>query len=127
MVTRGDFNLSAVDNDVNKHWQKVLQFRRRNPAVGAGQQTNLGADTYGRKFTEGTYSNSVVIRLNTQAGQSYTVNVSGFFSDGQKVMDGYDTSKTAVVSDVPRALRACRSRRTPKPPRKNASSNPPRG
>lgn len=98
MVTRGDFNWSAVDNDVNKHWQKVGQFRRRNPAVGAGQQTNLGADTYGRKFTEGTYSNSVVIRLNTQAGQSYTVNVSGFFSDGQKVMDGYDTSKTAVVS-----------------------------
>ena len=33
MATRGDFNWDAVDNDVNKHWQKVGQFRRRNPAV----------------------------------------------------------------------------------------------
>ncbi|MDE5887896.1 MAG: chitobiase/beta-hexosaminidase C-terminal domain-containing protein [Muribaculaceae bacterium] len=98
MVTRGDFNWNAEDNEVNKHWQKVGQFRRRNAAVGAGTQTNLGADTYGRKFSENGYTNGVVIRLNTQSGQSYTVNVSGIFNDGQRVMDGYDTSKTATVS-----------------------------
>ncbi|MDE6443847.1 MAG: chitobiase/beta-hexosaminidase C-terminal domain-containing protein, partial [Muribaculaceae bacterium] len=98
MVTRGDFNWNAVDNDVNKHWQKVGQFRRRNAAVGAGSQINLGQDTYGRKFSENGYENAVVIRLNTQAGQSYTVNVNGVFNDGQRVMDGYDISKTATVS-----------------------------
>lgn len=98
MVTRGDMNWSAENNDVNKHWQKVGQFRRRNPAVGAGTQTSLGSDTYGRKFSENGYSNAVVIRLNTTSGQSYTVNVSGYFADGERVMDGYNTSNSATVS-----------------------------
>lgn len=97
MATRSDFNWSAVDNDDNKHWQKIGQFRRRNPAVGAGTQTDLGSDTYGRKFTDGAYTNSVVIRLNTSAGQTYTVSVNGIFDDGAKVMDGYNTATTATV------------------------------
>ena len=98
MATRSDFNWSAVDNDDNKHWQRIGQFRRRNPAVGAGTQTNLGGDTYGRRFTDGEYSNAAVIRLNTTAGQTYTVSVNGFFADGAKVMDGYNTATTATVS-----------------------------
>ncbi len=98
MATRSDFNWSAVDNDDNKHWQRIGQFRRRNPAVGAGTQTNLGGDTYGRMFTDGEYTNAAVIRLNTTAGQTYTVNVNGFFADGAKVMDGYNTATTATVS-----------------------------
>ena len=98
MATRSDFNWSAVDNDDNKHWQLIGQFRRRNPAVGAGTQTNLGGDTYGRMFTDGEYTNAAVIRLNTTAGQTYTVNVNGFFANGAKVMDGYNTTTTATVS-----------------------------
>lgn len=98
MATRSDFNWSAVDNDDNKHWQLIGQFRRRNPAVGAGTQTNLGGDTYGRMFTDGEYTNAAVIRLNTTAGQTYTVNVNGFFANGAKVMDGYNTATTATVS-----------------------------
>ncbi len=98
MVTRGDFNWDAEDNDVNLHWQKIGQFRRRNPAVGAGSQTALGADTYGRTFSENGYSNAVVIRLNTSAGQTYTVSTGDCFADGTKVMDGYNSSNTAEVS-----------------------------
>lgn len=97
MATRSDFNWDAVDNADNKHWQLIGQFRRRNPAVGAGTQSNLGSDTYGRSFTDGAYANAVVIRLNTSAGQTYTVNVNGFFADGTKVMDGYNTATTATV------------------------------
>ncbi|MBD5370769.1 MAG: hypothetical protein HDR80_06430 [Bacteroides sp.] len=97
MVTRGDFNWSAVDNDVNLHWQKVGQFRRRNPAVGAGTQT-ISDGTYIRKFSDGAYSNAVAIRLDTQSGQSYTLNVGSAFADGTRVMDGYNTDNTATVS-----------------------------
>lgn len=97
MVTRGDFNWDAEDNDVNKHWQKIGQFRRRNPAVGAGTQTIVDG-TYIRTFSENGFSNAVAIRLDTQAGQSYTVNVSGAFADGQRVMDGYNTDNSAIVS-----------------------------
>ncbi len=98
MITRSDFNWDAVDNADNKHWQIIGQFRRRNAAVGAGTQTDLGSDTYGRKFSEGAYSNAVVIKLNTSAGQTYTVSVGDHFADGAKVMDGYNTANTATVS-----------------------------
>ena len=98
MITRSDFNWDAVDNADNKHWQTIGQFRRRNAAVGAGTQTDLGSDTYGRKFSEGEYSNAVVIKLNTSAGQTYTVSVGDHFADGTKVMDGYNTANTATVT-----------------------------
>lgn len=98
MITRSDFNWDAVDNADNKHWQIIGQFRRRNAAVGAGTQTDLGSDTYGRKFSEGEYSNAVVIKLNTSAGQTYTVSVGDHFADGTKVMDGYNTANTATVT-----------------------------
>ena len=88
MATRGDFNWDAVDNDVNKHWQLVGQFRRRNPAVGAGTQT-ISDGAYIRKFSENGYTNAVAIKLDTQAGQSYTVNVGDAFADGTQVMHGY--------------------------------------
>ncbi len=97
MSTRGDFNWNAVDNDVNIHWQKVGQFRRRNPAVGAGTQTESDG-AYLRKFSENGFTNAVVIKLDTQAGQSYTINVSSLWADGQRVMDGYNTANSAVVS-----------------------------
>lgn len=97
MVTRGDFNWDAVDNDVNKHWQKVGQFRRRNPAVGAGSQ-NVVDGCYIRKFTENDYYNAVAIKLDTRSGQSYTINTGDAFPDGTKVMDGYNTENTATVS-----------------------------
>lgn len=98
MATRGDFNWDAVDNADNKHWQLIGKFRRRNPAVGAGVQTTAGTDTYVRKFSENGFSNNVVIRLNTQAGQTYTVDMGGAFADGARVMDGYNTANSAVVS-----------------------------
>lgn len=97
MATRSDFNWDAVDNDDNKHWQKIGQFRRRNPAVGAGTQT-VADGTYVRKFSENGFSNAVAIKLDTQAGQSYTLNVGDAFADGQRVMDGYNTNNSAVVS-----------------------------
>ena len=97
MVTRGDFNWDAVDNDVNLHWQKIGQFRRRNPAVGAGSQTENNG-TFIRKFSEGDYSNAVAIRLNTSAGQTYTLNVGDAFPEGTRVMDGYNTENTATVT-----------------------------
>ena len=41
MMTRGDMNWDAVDNDLNKHWKKLGKFRNAHPAVGAGQQVKI--------------------------------------------------------------------------------------
>lgn len=90
METRGDMNWSAVDGDVNSHWKKVGTFRRNNPAVGAGTQTDLGNDTYGRVWN----NNKVVIKIN--ANGSTSVNVSGIFADGTAVRNAYNGEEGTV-------------------------------
>ena len=67
----------------NSHWKKVGQFRKNNPAVGAGKQSDLGNDTYGRVWND----NKVVIKLN--ASGSTSVNVSGIFNDENQLRSIY--------------------------------------
>lgn len=84
MMTRGDMNLSeAKSSALTAHWGKVGNFRKYNPAVGAG--TGSG--------TKRTYNDSKVA-----IGISGTsVDVSGLFNDGETVYNWYD-GKSAVVS-----------------------------
>ena len=84
MFTRGDMNLSeAKSSALTAHWGKVGNFRKYNPAVGAG--TGSG--------TKRTYNDSkVAIGI---SGSS--VDVSGLFTDGETVYNWYD-GKSAVVS-----------------------------
>jgi alpha-amylase len=84
MMTRGDMNLSeAKSSALTAHWGKVGNFRKYNPAVGAG--TGSG--------TKRTYNDSkVAIGI---SGSS--VDVSGLFTDGETVYNWYD-GKSAVVS-----------------------------
>lgn len=84
MFTRGDMNLSeAKSSPLTAHWGKVGNFRKYNPAVGAG--TGSG--------TKRTYNDSKVA-----IGISGTsVDVSGLFNDGETVYNWYD-GKSAVVS-----------------------------
>ena len=84
MFTRGDMNLSeAKSSALTAHWGKVGNFRKYNPAVGAG--TGSG--------TKRTYNDSKVA-----IGISGTsVDVSGLFNDGETVYNWYD-GKSAVVS-----------------------------
>ena len=84
MMTRGDMNLSeAKSSALVAHWGKVGNFRKYNPAVGAG--TGSG--------TKRTYNDSkVAIGV---SGSS--VDVSGLFNDGTTVYNWYD-GKSAVVS-----------------------------
>lgn len=94
MMTRGDMNWDAANGDVATHWKKLGTFRKNNPAVGAGKQTDLGNSTYGRRYSKNGYTNNVVIKLG--ASGSTDVNVSGFFADGTNVRDAYTGSTTTV-------------------------------
>ena len=75
-------------------WQKVGQFRSRNPAVGAGRQTSLMDGSFCRKFSDPArgIKNAVVIHINP----AQTVETGDCFSDGTVVQDGY-TGATATV------------------------------
>jgi len=92
--TRSDMNWDA-NPDVLAHWSKLGQFRKRNLSVGAGSQTDLGNSTYGRSYEAGGFVNKVVIKLG--ASGSTSVNVAGFFADGDSVKDAY-TGTTATVA-----------------------------
>ncbi len=76
------------------HWQKVGQFRFRNPAVGAGKQTALSDGSLCRTYNDGQgIDNAVVIHV----GSASSVDVSGCFEDGTELQDGY-SGATGTVS-----------------------------
>jgi alpha-amylase len=108
--TQGDATLRSFMNwdDVKNnpetqkilaHWQKLGQFRKHHPAVGAGISKELSQSPYvcTRSFLKGTYSDRVVIGLDLPKG-SKQVAVGNAFKDGEAVRDAY-SGKTAVVAN----------------------------
>lgn len=88
MMTRGDMNLNeAKTAGVTAHWGKVGNFRKYNPAVGAG----TGSGTK-RTYSGPAGDNKVAIGVN-----GASVDVSGLFADGTTVYNWYD-GKSASVS-----------------------------
>ena len=88
MMTRGDMNLpQAKTSALTAHWGKVGNFRKYNPAVGAGK----GSATK-RTYTGPAGNNKVAIGVN-----GASVDVSGLFDNGTKVYNWYD-GKSATVS-----------------------------
>ncbi|MGM0368850.1 MAG: alpha-amylase family glycosyl hydrolase [Bacillota bacterium] len=97
--SRSDYPWDSQDTAALEHWQKLGQFRRDNPAVGAGQQIDIGDDTYGRTYdadNDGTIDNKVVIKINGSG--TTTVDVSEVFADGIEVANAYDGT-TATVNN----------------------------
>ncbi|MBQ3678130.1 MAG: hypothetical protein II929_01260 [Succinivibrio sp.] len=83
-------------NKVLSVWQKVGQFRLRNPAVGAGAQYDIGANSFCRIYKDSSkkIDNRVVIHL----GDSDKVNVSKCFADGTVLQDGYSGKEYRVIN-----------------------------
>ena len=87
MMTRGDMNLpEAKTSATTAHWGKVGNFRKYNPAVGAG----TGSGTK-RTYTGKAGENKVAIGIN-----GTSVDVSGLFTDGTKVYNWYDGTSATV-------------------------------
>ena len=92
MVSRSDMNWSDINGSKKamvEHWGKVGNFRKYNPAVGAGSGTAYKR-TYNGTNAGGT--NKVAISIS-----SGTVDVSGLFNNGTTVYNWYD-GKSATVS-----------------------------
>lgn len=87
---------SFAKDEVTATWQKVGQFRLRNPAVGAGLQEKLADGSYCRHFIDKSKNidNSVVIHF----GQADKVQVGKCFADGTELQDGF-TGKYYTVKN----------------------------
>jgi alpha-amylase len=81
------------------HWQKLGQFRRNHPSVGAGVNTEISTKPYvcSRTFTKGKYSDTVVIGLDLVAGKK-EITVGSAFKEGTKVRDVYSGKIVSVLN-----------------------------
>ena len=81
------------------HWQKLGQFRKNHPSVGAGihQQILTQPYTFSRTFVKGDLKDNVVIGLDLSIGTK-EISVGSIFANGTKVKDAY-SGKEALVSN----------------------------
>ncbi len=89
MMTRGDMNWTEIEGSKKAqvaHWGKVGNFRKYNPAVGAG----VGSGTK-RTYSGAAGENKVAIGID-----GTSVDVSGLFSDGTTVYNWYDGTSAKV-------------------------------
>ncbi|WP_162126505.1 alpha-amylase family glycosyl hydrolase [Flavobacterium phycosphaerae] len=92
-----------IDNPKSKetlaHWQKLGNFRKNHPAVGAGVHQQIAGTpyTFSRTYSNGNYSDKVVVALNLPKDKK-EIPVGTIFANGTKVKDAY-SDNTGVVID----------------------------
>ncbi|MCI6180287.1 MAG: alpha-amylase family glycosyl hydrolase [Treponema porcinum] len=89
MMTRGDMNWDDIEGSKKAqvaHWGKVGNFRKYNPAVGAG----VGSGTK-RTYSGAAGENKVAIGID-----GTSVDVKGLFADGTTVYNWYDGTSSTV-------------------------------
>jgi len=101
---RSFMNWEAIEKDpetkeILTHWQKLGKFREAHPAVGAGKHKMISKKPYmfKRSYTNGDFSEIVVVALDTKKGQK-TLKVESVFEDGDKLRDAY-SNEEAIVKD----------------------------
>ncbi len=97
--TRSFMNWGSVDNTVLSHWQKIGQFRRCHPAVGAGTHTKLGDAPYTflREYinADAGICDKVIVAVGASSGTP--ISVGGAIADGTVLRDAY-TGEVSTVS-----------------------------
>lgn len=81
--------------DVLSYWQKLGQFRKNHPAVGAGKHQTLSKEPYvfSRTFIQEDYQDKVVIGLDLKANE---VSVGSVFKEGETIRDAYSNTLLKV-------------------------------
>lgn len=99
MMNWEDIKTNPETQKVLLHWQKLGNFRKNHPAIGAGihQEISVSPYVFNRTFTQDTFTDKVVIGLDLPKGLK-EISVGTIFKDGTKLKDGY-SGKDAVVSN----------------------------
>ena len=80
-------------NDVLLHYQKLGQFRKNHPSVGAGMHKIISENpyTFSRSFKKADYSDHVVVSLDLDPGNK-SIDVGSVFGEGTALYDSYSGS-----------------------------------
>ena len=105
--TVGDATLRSFMNweeipqkqDLLIHWQKLGQFRRNHPSVGAGQHKMISDNPYvfRRSYTKENFTDAVIIGIDLPKGEQ-TIKVSSVFKDGKQIKDFYSGQTFEVTN-----------------------------
>jgi len=100
---RSNMNWNDIQNNPDTqrmlwHWQKLGQFRRNHPAVGAGVHSKIDGEHYvfSRIFANGSFTDKVVIGLDLPEGKK-ELPVNTVFENGTKLRDCFSDQETEVV------------------------------
>ncbi len=93
-----DINSSEDTQAILKHWQKLGQFRKNHPAVGAGIHQMITETPYVfyRSYTKDDYTDIVVIGLDLPKGTK-KLDVSKIFKINDILTDSYSGEEVKVV------------------------------
>lgn len=80
-----------------RHWQKLGQFRKNHPAVGAGYHQMITQEPYvfSRSYKTEGYDDMVIIGLDLSKG-SKTLNLGNTVEDGTTLRDAYSNQEVVV-------------------------------
>lgn len=83
--------------EVQKHWQRLGQFRKAHPAVGAGIHEMLSENpyTFSRVYVSDDYEDAVVVGLGLE-GMNKEISVADLFEDGTTLKDYYSGQSVEV-------------------------------
>tara|TARA_R110000868_G_scaffold138463_2_gene352630 strand:- start:6443 stop:8104 length:1662 start_codon:yes stop_codon:yes gene_type:complete len=108
--TEGDATLRSLMNwqDIKSnpetqkallHWQKLGQFRKNHPSIGAGVHNEITVKPYvfSRTYSKGNYTDQVVIGLDLPIGKK-ELSVGTVFTNGTKLKDAYSGKETTVTN-----------------------------
>lgn len=76
------------------HWQKIGKFRANHPAVGAGVHQMISQSPYW--FSRVYNDDKIIAGLDLPTGPK-SVNVTGIFSEGDKIRDAYSGATMKVI------------------------------
>ena len=83
--------------DVLTHWQKLGQFRKEHPSVGAGIHEMISEKPYyfKRTFESDNFRDVVLVGLDLEEGRK-EINVQGIYADGTVLIDYYSNQLMEV-------------------------------
>ena len=96
-LSRNGYSVSSV----LEHAQKLGQFRRAHPAVGAGVHRMITSSPYvfSRTMERGVFSDRVVVALDLEPGLQ-EIEVGDLFRDGTLLLDYYSGTEAVVKNGV---------------------------
>ncbi|CAM3338890.1 Alpha-amylase [Flavobacterium longum] len=94
-----DIQSDAKTKKILAHWQKLGQFRKNHPAIGAGvhQQISSAPYVFSRGYRNGKFLDRVVVGLDLPKGKK-ELNVSSVFKEGAQLYDAYSGQMTTVIN-----------------------------